>query len=144
MLPSARTVARGAAPATAERQNAYLAGGFAEGWEAPALTSLSKAPIPWNEDELYAYLRTGESRFHGVAFTAQDEDAAEEIGRILGIAFYNQHRVARPAKPSKFGALVDKGYSEPDIEKILGGNILRVMEQVERVAHDSATFPTQK
>ncbi|WP_342710321.1 molybdopterin cofactor-binding domain-containing protein [Bradyrhizobium sp. B124] len=51
----------------AERQGAYLAGGFAEGWEAPALTSLSKAPIPWGEDELYAYLRTGESRLHGVA-----------------------------------------------------------------------------
>jgi nicotinate dehydrogenase subunit B len=51
----------------AEKQNAYLAGGFAEGWEAPALTSLSEAPIPWSEDELYAYLRTGESRFHGVA-----------------------------------------------------------------------------
>jgi nicotinate dehydrogenase subunit B len=51
----------------AEKQNAYLAGGFAEGWEAPALTSLSKAPIPWNEGELYAYLRTGESRFHGIA-----------------------------------------------------------------------------
>jgi nicotinate dehydrogenase subunit B len=51
----------------AEKQNAYLAGGFAEGWEAPALTSLSQAPIPWNEDEFYAYLRTGESRFHGVA-----------------------------------------------------------------------------
>jgi nicotinate dehydrogenase subunit B len=51
----------------AERQGAYLAGGFAEGWEAPALTSLSQAPIPWSEDELFAYLRTGESRFHGVA-----------------------------------------------------------------------------
>ncbi len=51
----------------AERQSAYLAGGFAEGWEAPALTSLSQAPIPWSEDELYAYLRTGESRLHGVA-----------------------------------------------------------------------------
>lgn len=51
----------------AEKQSAYLAGGFAEGWEAPALTSLSQAPIPWSEDELYAYLRTGESRFHGVA-----------------------------------------------------------------------------
>ena len=51
----------------AERQSAYLAGGFAEGWEAPALTSLSQAPIPWSEDELFAYLRTGESRFHGVA-----------------------------------------------------------------------------
>ena len=51
----------------AEKANAYLAGGFAEGWEAPPLTSLSHAPIPWNEDELFAYLRTGESRFHGVA-----------------------------------------------------------------------------
>jgi nicotinate dehydrogenase subunit B len=51
----------------AEIANAHLAGGFAEGWEAPALTSLSRAPIPWNEDELYAYLRTGESPFHGVA-----------------------------------------------------------------------------
>jgi nicotinate dehydrogenase subunit B len=51
----------------AEKAEAYLAGGFAEGWEAPALTSLSQAPIPWSEDELFAYLRTGESRFHGVA-----------------------------------------------------------------------------
>ncbi len=53
----------------------------------------------------------------GVAFTAQDEDAAEETGRILGIAFYNQHRAARQTKPSKLGALVDKGVvSEKDIE----------------------------
>jgi len=51
----------------AEQANAYLAGGLAEGWEAPALTSLSQAPIPWSEDELYAYLRSGESRFHGTA-----------------------------------------------------------------------------
>ncbi len=51
----------------AEKRGAYLAGGFAEGWEAPPLTSLSQAPIPWDEDELYAYLRTGESRLHGVA-----------------------------------------------------------------------------
>jgi nicotinate dehydrogenase subunit B len=51
----------------AEVPNAYLAGGFAEGWEAPPLASLSLAPIPWDEHELYAYLRTGESRFHGTA-----------------------------------------------------------------------------
>jgi nicotinate dehydrogenase subunit B len=51
----------------AEKANAYLAGGLAEGWEAPPLTSLSHAPIPWNEEELFAYLRTGASRFHGVA-----------------------------------------------------------------------------
>ena len=29
-------------------------------------------------------------------------------------------------------ALLDRGYSERDIQKILGGNILRVMEEVER------------
>jgi len=45
----------------------FLAGGFAEGWEAPALNALSKAPIPWTEDELYRYLRTGYSSLHGVA-----------------------------------------------------------------------------
>ena len=50
----------------AEKHDAYLAGGLSEGWEAPALTSLSQAPIPWSEDELFSYLRTGESRFHGV------------------------------------------------------------------------------
>ena len=36
--------------------------------------------------------------------------------------------------PKITDALLKKGYSEADIEKILGGNILRVMEQVEKVA----------
>jgi type II secretory ATPase GspE/PulE/Tfp pilus assembly ATPase PilB-like protein len=54
---------------------------------------------------------------HGVAFTSLDEDAAEEIARILGIAFYNQHKVTRTSKPSKFGVLIDKGIvSEKDLE----------------------------
>ena len=51
-------------------------------------------------------------------FSARDEEAAEELAKILGIAFYNQHRAARTNKPSKFGALVDKGLvSEKDVEK---------------------------
>jgi membrane dipeptidase len=36
--------------------------------------------------------------------------------------------------PKLTDALLKKGYSDADIEKILGGNILRVMEQVEHVA----------
>jgi membrane dipeptidase len=36
--------------------------------------------------------------------------------------------------PKITDALLKKGYSEPDIVKILGGNVLRVMEAVERVA----------
>ncbi len=39
---------------------------------------------------------------HGTAFTTHDEDGAEEIARILGIAFYNQHKVQRTGKPSTF------------------------------------------
>ncbi len=54
---------------------------------------------------------------HGTVFTAMDEDGAEEIARILGIAFYNQHKTARMSKPSRFGGLIDKGIiSEKDIE----------------------------
>src|SRR5437762_4177579 len=54
---------------------------------------------------------------HGPIFTALDEDGAEEIARILGIAFYNQHRAARQSKPAKYGALIDKGIiSEKDID----------------------------
>nr|WP_246505034.1 molybdopterin cofactor-binding domain-containing protein [Microvirga antarctica] len=46
---------------------AYLTGGVAEGWEAPALTAASRAPIPWGEADFYAYLRTGHSARHGTA-----------------------------------------------------------------------------
>ena len=52
----------------AERGDAsYLGGGVAEGWDAPALTRLSPAPLPWSEDELFVYLRTGSSHRHGAA-----------------------------------------------------------------------------
>jgi type II secretory ATPase GspE/PulE/Tfp pilus assembly ATPase PilB-like protein len=56
----------------------------------------------------------------GGGFSPKDVEAAEELGKILGIAFYNQHRAARTNKPSKFGALVDKGLvSEKDLEKAI-------------------------
>ncbi|KPG01985.1 aldehyde dehydrogenase [Rhodopseudomonas sp. AAP120] len=50
-----------------QAKTAYLAGGEVDGWHAPALTALSRAPIPWTEAELFAYLRSGFSRFHGTA-----------------------------------------------------------------------------
>lgn len=58
---------RNALGAEKSGQDNFLSGGFAEGWEAPALNTLSKAPIPWSEDELYTYMRTGYSPLHGVA-----------------------------------------------------------------------------
>ncbi len=90
----------------AEKANAYLAGGFAEGWEAPPLTSLSHAPIPWSEDELFAYLRTGESRFHGVAAGPMEPVVKELAGlpdqdiRAMAVylASFNDNAIGKPAQ----------------------------------------------
>ncbi len=62
---------------------AYLSGGSAEGWDAPALVARAAgggsssssasgasgkaAPVPWTEHALFEYLRTGFSPEHGVA-----------------------------------------------------------------------------
>jgi len=52
----------------AERSGtARLSGGYADGWEAPALNSLAKSPVKWSEDAFYDYLRTGHSRYHSSA-----------------------------------------------------------------------------
>jgi nicotinate dehydrogenase subunit B len=93
-------------PLGAEKAKAYLAGGLAEGWEAPALTSLSQAPIPWSEDELYAYLRSGESRFHGVA-AGPMAPVVKELGALpdqdiravaVYLASFNDSALAKPAE----------------------------------------------
>jgi membrane dipeptidase len=39
--------------------------------------------------------------------------------------------------PALVSELARRGYSEEDLEKILGGNVLRVMRQVEQVAHQT-------
>lgn len=46
---------------------AYLSGAVVDGWEAPALTALSSAAVPWNADALYGYLRRGHAQHHGSA-----------------------------------------------------------------------------
>jgi nicotinate dehydrogenase subunit B len=45
----------------------FLSGAMVDGWEAPALTALSRAPVPWTREQLYSYLRTGHSPQHGTA-----------------------------------------------------------------------------
>jgi type II secretory ATPase GspE/PulE/Tfp pilus assembly ATPase PilB-like protein len=81
---------------------------------------------------------------HGVAFTAQDEDGAEEIARILGIAFYNQHRVTRQGKPSKFGQLIDKGVlSEKDLEAAVSSARVNNVT-VEKILIDDFNVPREE
>lgn len=45
----------------------FLSGAVIDGWEAPALTALSRSPVPWTREALYGYLRRGHSSEHGTA-----------------------------------------------------------------------------
>jgi type II secretory ATPase GspE/PulE/Tfp pilus assembly ATPase PilB-like protein len=72
------------------------------------------------EKYLLGVLQLINKRGAATSFNPKDEEAAEELAKILGIAFYNQHRAARANKPSKFGLLVDKGLvSEKEIENAI-------------------------
>jgi mono/diheme cytochrome c family protein len=51
----------------AEKSGDAFGGNLIEGWEAPALTTLMRAPEPWTHDQLTAYLRTGFATQHGAA-----------------------------------------------------------------------------
>ena len=45
----------------------FLSGALVKGWEAPALTALSRAPVPWTEQDFFTYLQSGFSPNHGSA-----------------------------------------------------------------------------
>ncbi|MDB5580435.1 MAG: hypothetical protein JWR80_5611 [Bradyrhizobium sp.] len=51
----------------AEQHDSAYRGAAIDGWLAPPLDRSNPSPVPWNEDELVAYLGTGVSRYHGVA-----------------------------------------------------------------------------
>ena len=92
---------------------------------------------------LLGVLQLVNKRGGGTAFSPKDEEAAEELAKILGIAFYNQHRAARSNKPSKYGALVDKGLiSEKDIEKAVNNarvnqiDVAKVLEEDFKIAKE--------
>ena len=51
----------------AERASAQFAGGDVDNWHAYAINAQSPAPVPWDADALFAYLRDGWHSDHGVA-----------------------------------------------------------------------------
>jgi mono/diheme cytochrome c family protein len=51
----------------AERTSAQFAGGDVDSWQAYAINPQSPAPVPWDADALFAYLRNGWQADHGVA-----------------------------------------------------------------------------
>jgi type II secretory ATPase GspE/PulE/Tfp pilus assembly ATPase PilB-like protein len=80
----------------------------------------------------------------GGVFSSSDEEAAQELAKILGIAFYNQHRAARSNKPSKFGGLVDKGIvSEQDMEKVISSARVNQID-VAKVLQEELHIPPEE
>lgn len=61
--------------------SAFLSGAMVDGWEAPALTGLSKSAVPWDADELYRYLRSGHTQRHGIAGGPMAE-VVRELGQV--------------------------------------------------------------
>jgi mono/diheme cytochrome c family protein len=51
----------------AERNSAQFSGGDVDNWHAYALNDQSHAPVPWDADALFAYLRDGWHPDHGTA-----------------------------------------------------------------------------
>ncbi|MDB5454960.1 MAG: hypothetical protein JWP92_545 [Caulobacter sp.] len=51
----------------AENHAKTYAGAPIDAWIAPPLTAANPSPAPWSQDELFSYLRTGVSRYHGTA-----------------------------------------------------------------------------
>jgi nicotinate dehydrogenase subunit B len=48
-------------------RSAYLGGALVDGWEAPPLGALNRSPVPWTEDAMAQYLRSGHHAHHGIA-----------------------------------------------------------------------------
>src|SRR4030095_7104204 len=48
-----------------ERRGHAYAGALIDGWIAPALNDRNPSPVPWSEEELFTYLRTGVTPLHG-------------------------------------------------------------------------------
>ena len=99
---------RNALGAERDGGSAYLSGAMADGWEAPALTSLSQAAVPWTADELYRYLRRGHTQWHGIAGGPMAEVvrelAAVPDDDIRAMASYLASFTPAPADPQAIAA----------------------------------------
>ena len=110
---------------------AYLGGGQAEGWDAPALGALSHAPLPWTEDELYRYLRHGYAPLHGPAagpMAPVVESLAElpdsDVRAIATyIASYNAEVPSQAVLDDSARKLRERSEAEGAVQKGAGANI---------------------
>ncbi|MEO5624540.1 MAG: cytochrome c [Dokdonella sp.] len=66
----------------AEKPSEAYAGAIIDGWFAPALNSTPTAPVPWTQDELFGYLRSGATALHGSAAGAMSEVVHDSLAKL--------------------------------------------------------------
>ncbi len=60
------------------------------------------------------------NRTDGAEFTEMDERSVQELAHILGIALYNQKRIAK-ARPTKFDYLLEEGFvTQKELDRAIG------------------------
>jgi mono/diheme cytochrome c family protein len=86
----------------AEKRNEAFAGGEMDGWRAFPINASSPAPVPWDADALYAYLRQGWHGLHGVAVgpmaPVADNLASVPDPDVRAIAVYVASLMGEPAR----------------------------------------------
>jgi mono/diheme cytochrome c family protein len=64
----------------AEKTTDAYAGAVIDDWIAPALTEANPSPVPWTQDELFSYLRTGVGPLHGATAATMAPVVREGLG----------------------------------------------------------------
>lgn len=122
----------------------YLGGGTVDGWEAPALTALSKSPTPWTEDELFSYLRSGFSDRHGIAAGPMAPVVAElaqlPAGDVRAIAHYLASFQAPAASTTVPTPITTTSLNES--QKLSQANGKRLFQGACAACHIEGTGPT--
>jgi len=104
-------------PLGAEERGQAYSGGNVDGELAPALTRANSSPVPWNQDELFAYLRNGGSQFHGSAggqmtLVIRDGLAKLPDSDIQALAVYFAEIGGTTSLAGESGAAIERAQSD--------------------------------
>jgi len=94
-------------PIGGERHGHAYGGAVIDGWRAPALNALLRAPVPWTKTELIAYFSTGLAPNHGAA-AGPMQPVVDNMGKLpqedlAAIADYILS-IQKPASASEVGS----------------------------------------
>jgi mono/diheme cytochrome c family protein len=110
----------------AERPNAQFAGGDVDNWHAYAINAQSPAPVPWDAEALFAYLRNGWQPDHGAARGPM----AEVVSNLSSVSASDVHAIAT-YMAGVFGA--------PTAERIQHGEAVLAQTKAPAVSDPAAT-----